>query len=78
VRKAGIREARQDLSSLLEEVRKGREIVITEHGRPVARLVPAGRGRGAPFPDLSAFRRRMPKLRSQLSLAIIEDRGDRF
>ena len=37
---AGIREARQGLSSLLAEVRKGREIVLTEHGRPVARLVP--------------------------------------
>src|SRR5438132_1206354 len=36
MRSAGIREARQNLSALLEEVRKGREVVITEHGRPRA------------------------------------------
>jgi prevent-host-death family protein len=41
MRSAGIREARQDLTSLLDDVRKGREVVITERGRPVARLVPA-------------------------------------
>jgi prevent-host-death family protein len=40
MRRAGVREARQDLTSLLEDVRKGREVVITERGRPVARLVP--------------------------------------
>ncbi|MGH9417243.1 MAG: type II toxin-antitoxin system Phd/YefM family antitoxin [Terriglobales bacterium] len=35
--KAGVREARQNLSKLLDEVKQGREVVITEHGRPVAR-----------------------------------------
>jgi prevent-host-death family protein len=78
VRKAGVREARQDFSSLLDDVRKGREIVITERGRPVARLVPAGPARCAPFPDLSGFRRGMPRLRATLSQAILEDRGDRL
>lgn len=78
MRKAGIREARQDFSSLLEDVRKGREIVITERGRPVARLVPAGPARCAPFPDLSRFRRAMPKLAATLSQAILDDRGDRL
>ena len=37
---AGIRQARQHLSILLEEVRKGHEVLITDRGRPVARLVP--------------------------------------
>lgn len=41
MRTAGIREARQNLSALLDEVKKGREVVITERGRPVAKLVPA-------------------------------------
>ena len=48
------REARQNLSELLEEVKKGREIVITDRGRPVARLAPVERRR--PFPDLSRVR----------------------
>lgn len=37
----GIFDAKTHLSSLVDEVEKGREIVITRHGRPVARLVRA-------------------------------------
>jgi prevent-host-death family protein len=33
-------EARRHLSALLERVRRGEEIVITRHGKAVARLVP--------------------------------------
>lgn len=36
----GIREAKAHLSQLLREVRKGCQIVITDRGRPVARLLP--------------------------------------
>ena len=77
MRTAGVREARQNLSALLDEVKKGREIVITEHGRPVAKLVPAGRPRSKGVPDLSAFRRSMPILDPPLSTTIEEDREDR-
>src|SRR5690349_9817512 len=35
----GIREAKSRLSQLLEEVRQGAEIVITDRGRPVGKLV---------------------------------------
>jgi prevent-host-death family protein len=41
MRHVGIFEAKTHLSSLLEEVEKGAEIVITRHGKPVARLVRA-------------------------------------
>lgn len=37
----GAYEAKTHLSSLLEEVAQGAEIVITRHGKAVARLVPA-------------------------------------
>jgi len=37
----GIFEAKTHLSSLVDEVEKGREVVITRHGKPVARLVRA-------------------------------------
>ena len=43
-------EFRAKCLGLLDEVAEtGREIVITKRGRPVARLVPFRRARGAPF-----------------------------
>jgi len=78
VRTAGIREARQNLSLLLDEVRKGREVVITERGRPVAKLVPLDRPRGRGVPNLAAFRRKMPVLDSPLSASVTQDRDDRL
>jgi prevent-host-death family protein len=35
----GIFEAKTNLSALVEEVEKGVEVIITRHGRPVAKLV---------------------------------------
>ena len=78
MKKAGIREARQDLSALIEDVKKGREIVITDRGRPVARLVPLSRLSAGAVPDLSGFRRTMPRLTPPLSRSIARDRGDRL
>ena len=77
MRTAGVREARQNLSMLLDEVKKGREIIITEHGRPVARLVPPDSPAGRGVPDLTAFRRKMPVLDPPLSSTITEEREDR-
>jgi prevent-host-death family protein len=37
----GIFDAKTHLSSLIEEVESGREIIITRHGKPVAKLVQA-------------------------------------
>ena len=75
---AGVREARQNLSALLDEVRKGREVIITERGRPVAKLVPPDRPRGKGVPNLAAFRRKMPVLDPPLSTTVAEDRADRL
>jgi len=75
MRTAGVREARQDLTSLLDDVRKGREVVITERGRPVARLVPI-RPR-QPFPDLKKVRLTSRAINPHLSEAVLEDREDR-
>jgi prevent-host-death family protein len=77
MRTAGVREARQNLSALLDEVKKGREVVITEHGRPVAKLVPPDRPRGKGLPNLAAFRRTMPIFDPPLSTTLEEDREDR-
>jgi prevent-host-death family protein len=78
MRTAGVREARQNLSALLDEVRKGREVVITERGRPVAKLVPPDRQRGKAVPNLVAFRRKMPILDPPLSATVAKDRADRL
>ena len=78
MRTAGVREARQNLSALLDEVRKGREILITERGRPVARLVPVDRSGGRGVPNLTAFRRDMPALDPPLSQSVEEERADRL
>jgi prevent-host-death family protein len=75
MRTAGIREVRQDLTSLLDDVRKGREVVITDRGRPIARIVPVEQRK--PFPDLSAFRERFGDLGVSASQMVIEDREDR-
>jgi len=78
VRTAGVREARQNLSALLDEIRKGREVVITERGRPVAKLVPPDQPRGKVVPNLAAFRRTMPVLKPPLSATVAKDRADRL
>jgi antitoxin (DNA-binding transcriptional repressor) of toxin-antitoxin stability system/predicted nucleic acid-binding protein len=67
MRHAGVREARQNLSVLLEQVQKGHEIVITDRGRPVARLVAPLPLSPKAFPGRSGFRRTMPELRPPLS-----------
>lgn len=38
----GIRELRDHLSKYVERVRSGEEITVTDHGSPVAKLVPIG------------------------------------
>ena len=77
MRTVGIREARQNLSALLDEVRRGRETVITERGRPVAKLVPPDRPRGKGVPNLASFRRKMPSFGPPLSETVSKDREDR-
>lgn len=36
----GVRELRDQLSRHLAEVRQGRTVTVTDHGRPIARIVP--------------------------------------
>jgi prevent-host-death family protein len=75
---AGIREARQDLTSLVAEARKGREVVLTEHGRPVARLVQFREEARIAFRSHGRFRAAIGRLSASLSSAVAEDREDRL
>lgn len=39
----GVREAKINLSKLLKLVQKGNEIVLTDRGRPVGKIIPVGK-----------------------------------
>lgn len=39
----GVRELRDTLSRQLTEVRAGHVVTVTDHGQPIARIVPVGR-----------------------------------
>jgi prevent-host-death family protein len=41
-KRIGIRELKATLSECVREVRAGRTIVVTDHGQPVARIIPEG------------------------------------
>lgn len=75
----GAFEAKTHLSSLLERVAAGEEVLITRHGKPVARLVgvePEGRARAQEaFDRLVALRRATPP--TGLSWKALRDEGRR-
>ncbi len=56
MREIGAFAAKNNLGALLDEVEQGGEILITRHGRPVARLVPATVQRD-PAPAVAALER---------------------
>ena len=58
VKTVGAYEAKTHLASLLNQVAKGKEIVITRRERPVARLVPieSKRGKSDVFDRIRALR----------------------
>ena len=74
VKTVGAYEAKTHLASLLAQVEKGREIVITRRERPIARLVPVE----AQLPDkhifeqIRAFRKRhaLPEGETTVSLTL--------
>lgn len=57
----GVSEAKTHLPQLLERVRKGERFVITQHGNPVAELIPFGKRNPekirAAIKDLKAFQK---------------------
>ena len=61
----GVYEAKSRLSELLQQVRSGKEVVITSHGKPIARLVPAGE---PVTPDRAEAARKIRALRKRLNV----------
>lgn len=46
--RVGVRELRNNLSRYLDRVRAGDEVVVTDHGREIARVVPIADGERKP------------------------------
>lgn len=70
MREIGAFEAKNTLGSLLDLVQKGEEVVITRHGKPVARLIPeiVARDRGAAREAIARIRaRRESRIHSAVS-----------
>lgn len=76
MKSVSLSEARRNLSALIREARRGHEVVLTDRGGPVARIVPLSRELARPFPGRSAFRRSLPivALEPLLSAALGDDR----
>jgi prevent-host-death family protein len=55
----GIRELNQATSQILARVRRGESLLITDHGEPVAKLVPIGKTRSV-LDDLIAAGKAIP------------------
>lgn len=75
MRKLSIRETRAALAEIEEMLEREGELVITRHGRPVARLLPAESS--SDLPDPAELRARMPRLRTPSAVSIREDRDAR-
>jgi len=68
--------AKAHLSELLNVVESGEEVLITRHGRPVARVVPVNPVKSAiPLQRLAALRQEVPAwtIRSAKSLQDLRD-----
>lgn len=88
----GVRELRQNLSKYLDRVKDGEALTVTERGREVARLIPAGAvaeryaslatqfGSTVPVERVDAIARRLPARSAPAGTTdahLAEDRGDR-
>ena len=74
----GIYDAKSKLSELIDKVRAGKEVVITRHGEPVAKLVPMSPPQAADAAelvrDIRALRKRL-NVRTSIPLRKLIEAG---
>ncbi len=73
MRKVSVKEARENLRALIDQVVAGEEIVLLRRGREVARLVPP-KGSRRKLPSLAAFRASIQPRDKSLSDEVISGR----
>jgi prevent-host-death family protein len=66
--RVGVRQLRDHLSRYLEHVEGGSEVVVTDRGRPIARIVPVGE---TPLDRLAAAGLVRPPLRPKVDLSTV-------
>lgn len=71
----GIAELRQNLSTYLKRVEAGESLVVTDHNRPVARLVPLEGGMTTFEQLIADGRLRMPQSRPRFAPVRMDTRG---
>ena len=79
MQRVNVREARQQISRLLDAVAVGEEIIITRHGKPAARLLPLSDIKTGKicFPDRSTLRAMIPPAKLSAAELIREMRDER-
>ncbi len=70
-----VKDARSRLSSLLDRVELGDEVIILRRGKEVARLVPP-EGEGKPLPSLKEFRASIRIIGEPLIDTVIQERQE--
>jgi prevent-host-death family protein len=69
-----VKDARSQLSALLDRVEKGEEIIIKRRGKRVAKMVPPGNARN--LPSLKDFRASLKVRGKPLSQTVIDARNE--
>lgn len=77
MQKINVKDARRNISRLLDQVNAGEEIIIFRRGKPVARILQVDNQNRKPvrFPNRSAFRSKLPSMK-QSSASLIRDIRD--
>ena len=80
MQKINVKDARKNISRLLDQVNAGEEIIIFRRGQPVARILRVENQGDKPvrFPDRTAFRSKLPSMKqssASLIRAIRDERG---
>jgi prevent-host-death family protein len=66
----GVRELNQRTSQVLDRVRRGETVIVTDHGEPIARLVPIGDTASALDELIGAGKATPPRFKGPLPLAV--------
>ena len=79
MQEVNVKEARRNISRLLDAVAAGEEIIILRHGKPVVRMekVETQDVKLLKFPDRSALRKKLPPVNESSAAFIREIRDER-
>jgi prevent-host-death family protein len=72
----GIKQARQELPSLIDRAEAGEEVIITRQGKPVAKLIAAPKALKS-LPSLADFRNGLGEVGTSAAKLLREERNAR-